>query len=134
MKKSSLKISSWVSLLAVIGLVSAARLWLADLPLDRDEGFFAVAGQLILSGRPMLSAVSFRFFLVYPIYAIIFLLLGQTAASIHIALTLVNAASMALVFKIARRFCQSHASLFAALSFGLAALNPGFFGTDAFAA
>jgi len=42
----------WLALLAVILFTGAIRLRLLAVPLERDEGEYAYAGQLILQGVP----------------------------------------------------------------------------------
>lgn len=48
-----------VLLLAVIVLFSLIRLRLLDMPLERDEGEYAYAGQLLLQGIPPYQLASF---------------------------------------------------------------------------
>ncbi|MEI7808576.1 MAG: hypothetical protein WCJ07_08850, partial [Verrucomicrobiota bacterium] len=43
---------TWWFMVAVLALVAAARLRLLNFPLERDEGEYAYAGQLILQGFP----------------------------------------------------------------------------------
>jgi hypothetical protein len=43
----------WALAIIVFGLVLAIRIRLLGIPLDRDEGEYAYAGQLILQGIPL---------------------------------------------------------------------------------
>ena len=88
---------------AVLGgiLVAAAlvRLRLAGVPLERDEGEYAYAGQLILQGVPPYQLVyNMKFPGVYYAYSLILALCGQTPWGIHVGLMLVNAATTLLLF------------------------------------
>ena len=45
---------AWISLaMIILGLVIAIRLRLLGIPLERDEGEYAYAGQLMLQGIPL---------------------------------------------------------------------------------
>src|SRR5881397_1716874 len=93
-----------IILIAVILCTAAVRLRLADVPLERDEGEYAYAGQLILQGIPPYQlAYNMKFPGAYYAYSIILGIFGQTAWGIHCGLLLVNAATIVIVFLLARR-------------------------------
>ena len=64
------------------------------MPLERDEGEYAYAGQLMLQGIPPYQlAYNMKFPGVYAAYALIMLSFGQTSVGIHFGLLVVNMAS-----------------------------------------
>src|SRR3954463_7208259 len=88
--------------LAAVGvailIVLIVRVRLRDMPLERDEGEYAYAGQLILHGvPPYKEAFNMKLPGTYCAYALIMALFGQTPAGIHLGLMLVNVASIVLV-------------------------------------
>jgi len=126
----------WVfTVLAVVLLCSAAiRVRLLDSPLERDEGEYAYAGQLILHGLPpYLQAYNMKLPGVYAAYALIMAIFGQTIRGIHVGLILVNSASIVLVFLLARRLFDSLAGLVAGASFAVLSVSRSVLGTAAHA-
>jgi 4-amino-4-deoxy-L-arabinose transferase-like glycosyltransferase len=109
---------------AVILLFAFVRVRLADVPLERDEGEYAYAGQLILQGvPPYVQAYNMKFPGTYYAYALIMALFGQTPSGIHLGLLLVNAATTLLVFSIGRRLSGDLAGAIAAAAFGLLSID-----------
>src|SRR5437762_5292020 len=93
-------------LLAVIvfGLVLVIRIRLREIPLERDEGEYAYAGQLMLQGvPPYTAAYNMKLPGTYAAYALIMAVFGQTPSGIHLGLALVNAASIVFVCLIGRK-------------------------------
>lgn len=126
----------WVfALLAGIILFSAViRLRLAELPLERDEGEYAYAGQLLLRGvPPYLQAYNMKLPGVYAAYALIMAIFGETPAGIHMGFILVNGLSILLLFLLARQLLDSSAGLAAAASFAILTLDPAVLGAAAHA-
>src|SRR5207244_12113214 len=90
--------------LLAIALAALVRLRLVDVPLERDEGEYAYAGQLILKGfPPYLEAYNMKFPGTYYAYALVMALFGETARGIHVGLMLVNTGTALIVFATARR-------------------------------
>jgi Dolichyl-phosphate-mannose-protein mannosyltransferase len=126
----------WVfTVIAVVILFSGAiRLRLLDFPLERDEGEYAYAGQLILHGvPPYLQAYNMKLPGVYATYALIMALFGQTIGGIHLGLILVNSASIVLVFLLAKRLFDPLAGLVACASFAILSISPSVLGVAAHA-
>jgi 4-amino-4-deoxy-L-arabinose transferase-like glycosyltransferase len=125
----------WMILALVLVFVIGVRLRLLDTPLERDEGEYAYAGQLLLQGiPPYREAFNMKFPGVYGAYAAIMALFGQTAAGIHLGFLIVNALTIVLVFLLARRLFRSgSAAAASAAIYGLLSLTPGIFGTQAHA-
>jgi hypothetical protein len=81
----------------VLVVVASIRRCIVDVPLGRDDGEYAYAGQLILRGVP---PYSLGYNIKFPGYllcvALILVAFGQTPWSIHVGLLRVDAA-MALI-------------------------------------
>ena len=115
----------YVAILLVILLVAGLRFRLREFPLERDEGEYAYAGQLILQGIPPYQlAYNMKLPGTYAAYAAIMAVFGQTAAGIHFGVILVNAASILLVFLIAKHLFDAKAGIVAGATFGLFSVRP----------
>ncbi|MBI3191072.1 MAG: glycosyltransferase family 39 protein, partial [Pedosphaera parvula] len=126
----------WIafSLLAILAVVAGIRLRLLNLPLERDEGEYAYAGQLLLQGvAPYDQAYNMKFPGTYAAYALIMAVFGQTAAGIHAGLLLVNLATAALVFFMTRRLTGAPAAVAAAGTYALLSISPPMLGLAAHA-
>src|SRR6476661_528780 len=125
----TLRIAWWVLAVAVFSLTTAVRIRLLGIPLERDEGEYAYAGQLLLQGIPPYKlAYSMKFPGTYVAYAITMFLFGQTVTAIHLGLLLVNSATSALIFFIGKRLLNSTVGIVAAASYALLSLSPSVFG------
>src|SRR5256885_275425 len=70
----------WVLVGVVVLCVAAVRLRLADAPIERDEGEYAYAGQLILDGVPPYALVyNMKFPGTYYAYSVLMALAGRTS-------------------------------------------------------
>jgi Dolichyl-phosphate-mannose-protein mannosyltransferase len=115
----------WFAILLVVLLVAGVRYRLRDFPLERDEGEYAYAGQLLLEGVPPYQlAYNMKLPGTYAAYALILAAFGETPAGIHLGLTLVNGASILLVFLIARKLFDPTAAVVAGATFGLFSIRP----------
>ena len=114
-----------VTLLTALILAAALiRLRLAGVPLERDEGEYAYAGQLILQGVPPYQLVyNMKFPGTYGAYAAIMALFGQTPSGIRVGLLFVNAATTWLLYRLARRMSGERAALVAAAAFAVLSLD-----------
>ena len=107
-------------LLLVIVFFGLVRWHLRNIPLERDEGEYAYAGQLMLHGVPPYTALySMKLPGTFAAYAAIFVLFGQTVAGIHLGLLVVNAATTFLVFLLGRRLFGALAGVVAGASYAL---------------
>ena len=89
----------WALATIVFTLVVAIRIRLLGIPLERDEGEYAYAGQLILQGIPPYKlAYNMKFPGTYAAYAVIMSIFGQTIIGIHIGLLLINVATIVADF------------------------------------
>src|SRR5260370_35540380 len=85
------------------------------MPLERDEGEYAYARQLILQGvPPYKEAYNMKLPGTYAAYAVIMAVFGQSAAGVHIGLGLVNSGPGVLGFLIGRRLLVGVAGVVAA--------------------
>src|SRR5437879_1293821 len=125
---------TWLFVGLVILVTVAVRLRLRDMPLERDEGEYAYAGQLILQGiAPYKLVYNMKFPGTYAAYALIMALFGQTPGGIHLGLTIVNAATIVLIFILGRKLLDSVAGIMAAASYALLSLSPAVLGLAAHA-
>jgi hypothetical protein len=119
----------WILAVIVFGVVIAIRIRLLGIPLERDEGEYAYAGQLILQGIPPYQlAYNMKFPGTYAAYAVIMSIFGQTVTGIHLGLLLVNAATVLLIFFLGRRLINSIAGLGAAMSYAVLSISPSVLG------
>jgi hypothetical protein len=118
----------WLLLLLVLILNFTIRWRLRDMPLERDEGEYAYAGQLILQGIPPYKlAWNMKFPGVYFAYAALMSVFGESPQGIHLGLILVTSLSIVLVFLIGRELMNAGGGLLAATFFtGLSALPSAF--------
>lgn len=124
----------FVVLLAVIVLFGVIRWRLLDIPLERDEGEYAYAGQLILQGSPPYQlAYNMKLPGTYAAYAAILALFGQTSRGIHLGLLLVNAVSVILLYIVAARIFGTLAGTLAGASYALLSTHQSVLGFAAHA-
>jgi hypothetical protein len=118
----------------VVLSAAAIRIRLLDIPLERDEGEYAYAGQLLLEGIPPYKlAWNMKLPGTYAAYAGIMAAFGQTIAGIHLGLLLVNAGAIVLLFLLGRRLFGTVAGLVACASYALLSVGAGVLGTQAHA-
>jgi Dolichyl-phosphate-mannose-protein mannosyltransferase len=124
----------WTLATIVFALVIAIRIRLLGIPLERDEGEYAYAGQLMLQGIPPYQlAYNMKFPGTYAAYALIMSIFGQTIHAIHLGLFLVNAATIVLIFLLGRRLIDSTAGIAAAASYAVLSVSPSVLGLAAHA-
>jgi Dolichyl-phosphate-mannose-protein mannosyltransferase len=117
------------SLFLVVLLSVVVRLRLLSIPLERDEGEFAYLGQLMLEGIPPYKlAFNIKLPGTYAAYSALMGVFGQTTAGIHFGFLLVNLATLALLFLIARRLLDVESASIACVCYALFSLSPGVLG------
>jgi hypothetical protein len=126
---------AWLAVaVAVFGIALAVRIRLLTMPLERDEGEYAYAGQLMLEGIvPYKLVYNMKFPGTYGAYALIMSIFGQTITAIHVGLLIVNAATVWLIFLLGRRLVDPIAGLSAAASYAVLSLSPSVLGLAAHA-
>jgi hypothetical protein len=124
-----LRLGWWTLALIVVGLVIAIRIRLLGIPLERDEGEYAYAGQLILQGIPPYKlAYNMKFPGTYAAYAVIMSIFGQTITGIHLGLLSANIATIILLFFLGRQLINSTVGLAAAMSYAVLSVSPSVLG------
>ena len=115
----------WAALVVVISFTAAVRVRLLEVPLERDEGEYAYAGQLILQGIPPYAQVyNMKMPGIYAAYALILAVFGQTHTGIHLGLLVINAATILLLFLLAKKLFDPLTGVAAAAAFALLSLSP----------
>ena len=120
--------SFWI-LIVIIVITSVIRFRLLTVPLERDEGEYAYAGQLMLQCIPPYEkAYNMKMPGIYAAYAGIMGLFGQTVSGIHLGLLVVNIFTIILVFLIGKELFDPVTGLFAGAAFALLSLGQTVFG------
>jgi hypothetical protein len=115
---------AWGTVLIIVLLTAAIRLRLIEVPLERDEGEYAYAGQLMLQGIPPYSeAYNMKMPGTYGAYALIMALFGETRTAIHFGLLLLNAATVIVLFSLGRRLYDDLTGVVAGASFAILSLS-----------
>lgn len=119
----------WLFVLLVILLVGFIRFRLLDMPLERDEGEYGYAGQLLLQGIPPYElAYNMKLPGTYFIYALGMGIFGQTVAGIHLTLLLANSLTCVFVFLLGRKIFGVNAGLAACATYGILSVSPAVMG------
>jgi len=117
--------SFWAIAFLIILFFGLIRFRLRDMPLERDEGEYAYAGQLMLQGIPPYQfAYNMKLPGTYAAYAGVLAIFGETPAAIHCGLLIVNAATTFLVILLARRLFGCWSGLVAGASYALLSTSP----------
>ena len=94
----------WIVVAIIILSAAAIRVHLLGVPMERDEGEYAYAGQLILQGIPPYAQVyNMKLPGIYAAYALIMSVFGETRVAIHLGLLFTNAATAFLLFLLGRK-------------------------------
>lgn len=119
----------------VVLVPTVVRLRLLRFPLERDEGEYACMGQLLLHGAvPFKIAYSTQKLPgTHFAYAFIMAIFGQSVAAIHFGLLLVNLATCAFIFFIAKRLYGRLAGAVACAGYAVMSVSPTVLGTAAHA-
>ena len=127
--RASLKSRAWIFVALAILLTLVVRVRLRDMPLERDEGEYAYAGQLILQGvPPYKDAFNMKLPGTYVAYAASMAVFGKTPTGIHLGLAVVNAATIWLMFLLGRKLLDAAAGATAAVTYALMSLSPDVLG------
>lgn len=129
-----MKLRPWVVVLLVMLAVGLLRWRLLDMPLERDEGEYAYAGQLMLEGIPPYQlACNMKLPGTYAAYALLMAVFGQSIAGIHWGLLLVNCAAILLVYLLGKRLFGTASGVAACAAYALLSIGSGVLGTEAHA-
>ena len=129
-----MRIGWWVVFSLALLASFAIRIRLLGIPLERDEGEYAYAGQLLLERIPPYQlAYNMKFPGVYAAYALIMAIFGQTPVGVHLGLLIVNLATVGLVFLLGRRLVSEITGLAAASVYAILSVSPSVYGFAAHA-
>ncbi len=130
-----LPLAAWLALLLlVIVFFGAIRYRLRDMPLERDEGEYAYAGQLLLQGIPPYAlAYNMKLPGIYAAYAAVLAAFGETPAGIHTGLLLLNASTTILLFFLTVRLFGRLAAAVAGVSYTVLSTSASVMGFEAHA-
>jgi hypothetical protein len=120
---------TWWFVVAVLVLMAVVRLRLLNFSLERDEGEYAYAGQLMLQGIPPYHlAFNMKFPGTYAMYAIIMFLFGETPAGIHFGVTIITTLTALMLYWLGKKMLDQTAGMVAATSYAVLAANTALFG------
>ncbi len=124
-KKISVPYKAWCVLIIIVLAAGGIRYRSIDVPLERDEGEYAYAGQLIRDGIPPYEQVyNMKLPGIYVAYSLLLSVFGETHTGIHIGLIVINAITIVLIFLLSLLLMKTPGALVAAASFALLSLNP----------
>lgn len=124
----------WGILILVVLSIVLIRIRLLKIPLERDEGEFAYMGQLILQGiPPYLISYNMKLPGIYAAYALIMFVFGESVEGIHLGFLVINAATIIMVFLLAKHLFDSYTGIIASASFAILSISPSVLGTSAHA-
>jgi len=116
-------------MVAVLVLMAMVRLCLLNFSLERDEGEYAYAGQLMLHGVPPYKlAFNMKFPGTYAMYALIMALFGETPAGIHFGVTIITTLTALMLYWLGKKILDPTAGMVAATSYAVLAANTALFG------
>ena len=125
---------AWLALALIVLVVLFVRVRLRDIPLERDEGEYAYAGQLILQGvAPCKLAYNMKLPGTYASYALIMAMFGQSAAGVHLGFAVVNVTCIVWLFLLGRKLLDDIAAVVAAAVYAVTSTSPGVLGLAAHA-
>jgi 4-amino-4-deoxy-L-arabinose transferase-like glycosyltransferase len=117
--------TAYAALVLVLVLNCAIRFHLRNIPLERDEGEYAYAGQLMLQGIPPYKlAYNMKLPGTYVAYTAILAIFGQTPAGVHLGLLVVNSVTVLLIFLLALRLEGLTAAACAGASYAVLSVTP----------
>jgi hypothetical protein len=127
-------IIAWTLLAMALIFAIYVRVRLREFPLERDEGEFAYAGQLILQGVPPYKlAYNMKLPGTYLAYAALMAVFGQTTSGIHLGLLAVNLATIVLLYRFVRELFDPFSAGMAAIAYAILSESPAFLGMAAHA-
>ena len=110
--------------ITLVSVTVIIRIRTLNVPIDRDVGEYAYAGQLMLQGvPPYLSAYNMKMPGIYAAYAIILACFGQTTSGIHTAILLINTATILLLFFLTKKLFGPIAGVACAVFFAITSIS-----------
>lgn len=115
----------WIALAFALAYPAIVRLRMLALPLERDEGEYAYAGQLLLQGIPPYELVyNMKFPGTYAAYAAILGILGESVTAIRLGILLVTTITAVLLYLLGERWFGKTAGVITAAVYALLAVAP----------
>ena len=128
------RLVSWIVFATTLIAVLCARIHLAGLPLERDEGEYAYMGQLLLQGVPPYKlAYSMKFPGTAAAYAVLMSTFGHTPTGVHLALLFTNLITVALIVLLGWRLTGEVGGVAAGATYSVLSLMPHVLGQAAHA-
>jgi Dolichyl-phosphate-mannose-protein mannosyltransferase len=126
--------AAYAALVVVLAFFAFVRVRSRSMPLERDEGEYAYAGQLILQGIPPYKLVySMKLPGTYAAYALIMAIFGETPSGIHLGLLLANLATSVLVFFLGKYLHGTLTGVLSACTYALLSTRLSVLGLEAHA-
>ena len=120
---------NYIIFLLLIVVICFTRIRYLDVPLERDEGEYAYAGQMILKGyTPYGEVYNMKFPGTYLMYAITMFFFGQNVIGIHLGLLLVNLITAMFIYRIADNLFDRLSGFIAATTFIVLSSGPEVYG------
>jgi 4-amino-4-deoxy-L-arabinose transferase-like glycosyltransferase len=120
-------ISQWVyiGIAAIfVAIIIVARMNLAAIPFERDEGSYGYMGQLLLEGKkPYQYFYEMKLPGIFYCYAALVALFGKTISGLHIGFMFITLLSTLVIFLISKQLFDTRAGAVAAISFSILTLN-----------
>ncbi len=124
----------WILFALALTVMICIRIRLLTIPLERDEGEYAYAGQLLLEGIPPYKlAYNMKFPGIYAAYSVVMAAFGQTPAGVHLGLLLVNLITVILLYLVGRMLFGEAGGAAAGSAYAILALSPSVLGFAAHA-
>jgi hypothetical protein len=124
----------WLAVLTILLFAGFIRVRLLEMPLERDEGEYAYAGQLILQGIPPYElAYNMKLPGTYCAYALGMAVFGQSTAGVHLTLLVANSLTIVFIFLFGRQLLGVTTGLVAAATYGIMSVSPAVLGLAAHA-
>src|SRR5436190_13823827 len=121
--KTLIRAIAWIILGIVLVAVMSARVRLAGLPLERDEGEYAYSGQLLLGWiAPFKLAYSMKFPGTAAVYALLMSIFGESANGVHFGLVVANLITVGLIFFLGRHLLGEISGAAAAAAYSIVSL------------
>ena len=128
------RIWPWLAILAILLLTGFIRVRLLEMPLERDEGEYAYAGQLILQGIPPYQlAYNMKLPGTYYAYAAGMSVFGQSIAGVHWTLLAANALTILFVFLLGAQLLGKTGGAAAGVTYAIMSVSPAVLGLAAHA-
>lgn len=116
-------------LLLLIGIVYIIRSKFFDIPFERDEGAYTYYGKMLLEGKiPYKDFYEQKFPGIFYFYSFMVYVFGDTVRQLHIGFTLLNMATIILIFYTVKKIFSSTAAIISASTFAFVSLTPFFCG------